>query len=106
MIERWKIDPQFAEAYANRGVLFYLRHQPEAAVESYATSVAALGAEVTLEVPAPLARLLASLEGVSRVVARGDTSPPFDCHCPLMSLPLCIQDHGIDYSGTGSVSAR
>jgi len=56
----------------------------------YAGPVAALGAEVVLEVPGPLARLLSSLEGVSRLVVRGDPLPQHDYHCPLMSLPLAF----------------
>jgi len=53
----------------------------------YITPLAERGARVILEVPRPLQSLLASLEGVSEVVARGDALPQFDCHCPLMSLP-------------------
>lgn len=56
----------------------------------YASQVAALGAKVVLEVPAALKTLLASLEGVSRVVAEGDPMPPFDLQCPIMSLPLAF----------------
>jgi tetratricopeptide (TPR) repeat protein len=51
----------------------------------YAPLVA--GGEVVLEVHPPLVRLLQSLPGLSRVVARGETLPMFDLHCPLMSLP-------------------
>ena len=56
----------------------------------YAAAVAARGATVVLEVPAPLTRLLAGLAGVARIVARGEPLPPFDLHCPLMSLPLAL----------------
>jgi len=51
----------------------------------YAPLVA--GGEVVLEVHPPLVRLLQTLPGVSRVIARGETLPMFDIHCPLMSLP-------------------
>ena len=44
-------------------------------------------AGIILEVQAPLVRLLSRLPGVREVVARGDRLPPFDLHCPLMSLP-------------------
>ena len=57
----------------------------------YATEVAARGATVVLEVQAPLVMLLSGLEGVARVVARGSPLPPFDLHCPLMSLPLAFR---------------
>jgi tetratricopeptide (TPR) repeat protein len=57
----------------------------------YATEVARRGATVVLEVQAPLVALLSGLEGVTRVVARGEPLPPFDCHCPLMTLPLVFR---------------
>jgi hypothetical protein len=47
----------------------------------------ACGAKIILEVQAPLVRLLSRLPGVRQIVARGDNLPPFDLHCPLMSLP-------------------
>ena len=53
----------------------------------YAPLLAQRGARVVLEVQPELHRLLARLSGVDRVVARGDKLPPFDLHCPLMSLP-------------------
>jgi hypothetical protein len=42
-------------------------------------------------VQAPLVTLLSRLEGVARVVSRGEPLPRFDCHCPLMSLPLAFR---------------
>ena len=45
------------------------------------------GGRVLLEAQGPLASLLSTLPGVSRVVRRGEALPPFDLHCPLMSLP-------------------
>jgi hypothetical protein len=45
---------------------------------------------VILEVPAPLLGVLAGLEGVAQLVARGSTLPAFDGHCPLLSLPLAF----------------
>jgi len=53
----------------------------------YATPLAAAGARVIIEVPRSLRSLVATVDGVSEVVARGDELPEFDCHCPLMSLP-------------------
>jgi hypothetical protein len=49
--------------------------------------VAARGAKVVLEVQPALKSLLASLEGVHRILGKGEALPPFDFHCPLMSLP-------------------
>jgi tetratricopeptide (TPR) repeat protein len=57
----------------------------------YAPLVAAAGAEVVLEVPPPLTALLSQIEGVSRVIGRGEQLPAFDCHCPLLSLPLAFK---------------
>ena len=57
----------------------------------YAKKVSLLGATVLLEVPQTLEALLTSLEGVDRLVVRGADLPCFDCHCPLMSLPLVFE---------------
>ena len=45
---------------------------------------------MVLEVPRPLASLLRSLQGVAQVVVHGEALPPFDYHCPLLSLPLAF----------------
>jgi len=57
----------------------------------FAKSVAALGARVIMEVPRPLFGLLGNLEGVSELIARDTALPAFDCHCPLVSLPLAFR---------------
>jgi hypothetical protein len=57
----------------------------------YAKLVAELGARVILEVQKPLVRLLAGLDGVAMLVTKGSPIPPFDWHCPLMSLPLAFR---------------
>lgn len=57
----------------------------------YARLVSDLGARVLLEVQAPLAGLLAGLDGVAQVFKRGEPLPAFDCHCPLLSLPLAFK---------------
>lgn len=57
----------------------------------YAKQVAALGARVVLEVQPALKTLLQDLEGVSLVLGRGEPLPDFDCHCPLLSLPLAFK---------------
>lgn len=56
----------------------------------YVPMVAALNAAVVLEVPSPLARLLADTPGAHHVVTKGDPLPAFDFHCPLMSLPHAL----------------
>jgi tetratricopeptide (TPR) repeat protein len=56
----------------------------------YVGLVAARGANVILEVRPPLKRLLAGIDGAPTIVARGEPLPPFDLHCPLLSLPLAF----------------
>jgi len=54
----------------------------------YAPLLEADGAVVIVEVQPALKSLLGGLTGGTELVARGEPLPPFDCHCPLMSLPL------------------
>jgi tetratricopeptide (TPR) repeat protein len=54
----------------------------------YAPLLSAQGAAVVLEVQQPLVRLLSTLPGVAKVVARNEPLPHYDFHCPLLSLPL------------------
>lgn len=56
----------------------------------YIPLVAALGADVLVQVQAPLVTLVGQMEGVSQVNAPGEPLPEFDFHCPLMSLPLAF----------------
>jgi len=53
----------------------------------YAPRIAERGAQVVMEVQGALLEVLAGLDGVAQFVARGQPLPPFDCHCPLLSLP-------------------
>lgn len=57
----------------------------------YAGLVAAQGARVVLEAQPELVRLLSGLDGVAQLVAAGDPLPAFDCHSPLLSLPLALR---------------
>ncbi|NTW52423.1 MAG: tetratricopeptide repeat protein [Chlorobiaceae bacterium] len=57
----------------------------------YAPLVASLGARIILEVEQSLCGLLNDLPGISEVVVKGSALPGFDCHCPLMSLPLAFK---------------
>jgi hypothetical protein len=58
----------------------------------YVPLLVARGARVILEVPPPLLRLMQeSFQGLTQeIVAAGSPLPDFDCHCPLMSLPLAF----------------
>ena len=56
----------------------------------YAKMVAAQGAHVICEVPKALLAVLQGVEGVHAWVEKGAALPPFDFHCPLLSLPLAF----------------
>ncbi|MGE5538604.1 MAG: tetratricopeptide repeat protein [Gemmatimonas sp.] len=57
----------------------------------YAKLLADRGARVILEVQPPLKPLLKTLAGASAVYAAGEALPPFDLHCPIMSLPFAFR---------------
>jgi Tetratricopeptide repeat/Glycosyltransferase family 9 (heptosyltransferase) len=50
-----------------------------------------LGAIVFLQVQEPLVEVLAQIEGAARVLPDTVPPPPFDMHCPLLSLPLALK---------------
>jgi tetratricopeptide (TPR) repeat protein len=52
----------------------------------YLPMVIANGGKVVLEIPDDLRPLIGRMDGVTAIVRRGDPLPPFDVHCPLMSL--------------------
>jgi tetratricopeptide (TPR) repeat protein len=66
----------------------------------YSTAVAARGARVILSVPQSLGTLLTSVAGVDCVVTQ-DLVPPFDLHCPLMSLPWALK---LDVQGIAPIA--
>jgi Tfp pilus assembly protein PilF len=57
----------------------------------YVPLVAARGGKVILECQPPLSRLLQSLNDVRQIVPAGEHLPPFDLHCPLLTLPLVFK---------------
>jgi tetratricopeptide (TPR) repeat protein len=54
----------------------------------YVPMAAQRGGRIIVECPPELQRLFQTLPGEYQVVARGQTLPAFDLHCPLLSLPL------------------
>jgi len=54
----------------------------------YIPMVVARGAEVIVECPKPLVRVLEGMGSGVKIVAGGEPLPTFDLHCPLMTLPL------------------
>jgi tetratricopeptide (TPR) repeat protein len=57
----------------------------------YVPMVAAMGGRVIVEVQRDLVRLIRRAFGAERVIAAADPLPRFDCHCPLLSLPLAFR---------------
>ncbi|HEY4746591.1 MAG TPA: tetratricopeptide repeat-containing glycosyltransferase family protein, partial [Steroidobacteraceae bacterium] len=57
----------------------------------YAPLLARAGANVILETHPELKPLLARLDGVRSVIARGEARPAHDFHCPLGSLPMAFK---------------
>ena len=56
----------------------------------YANLAADQGATVILGVDPPLVEVLKSLRGAHLVLPNDQSMPPFDLHCPMMSLPLAF----------------
>ena len=50
-----------------------------------------LGANIIFEVEKPLIKLMTSLKVNFKIVSKNDKLPEFDCHCPLLSLPLAFK---------------
>jgi Flp pilus assembly protein TadD len=57
----------------------------------YAPLVTARGGRVLLQCPAPLVRLLQNQLTIQQIVPDGAPLPPFNLHCPLLSLPAVFQ---------------
>ncbi len=56
----------------------------------YIPLVAARGGIILLGIQTRLRRLLAGTQGVWKFVYEGESPTEFDCHCPLLSLPLAL----------------
>jgi hypothetical protein len=82
------VPPWRGEAIGDRVILLYAEQGFGDTLQfcRYVPRIAA-GARTVLEVQAPLVRLLSRLPGITEIVARGNRLPPFDLHCPLLSLP-------------------
>jgi hypothetical protein len=80
------------ESIAGKTILLYAEQGLGDTIQfcRYAALVAGQGARVILEVQPALTTLLADIEGPQQLVAQGDPLPDFDCHCPLLSLPLAL----------------
>ena len=103
---RWKNDksgtrpPRFAqplwlgtESLAGKTILLYGEQGLGDSIQfcRYVPLVKQLGARVLLSVPQALLRLLEGMDGIDELLETGQPLPPFDCHCPLLSLPLAFK---------------
>jgi tetratricopeptide (TPR) repeat protein len=81
------------ESLAGRRILLYSEQGLGDTLQfcRYANLVADRGAAVVLQVQRPLVELLRRSQGVTQVVAQEEPLPVFDCHCPLMTLPLAFK---------------
>jgi len=91
---RWRGEPLLDRPANQRRLFLYAEQGLGDTLQfvRYLPLVAALGAEIVLEVQPPLARLLRPfVESLGHpgghLIAAGDSLPEFDLHCPLLSLP-------------------
>jgi hypothetical protein len=82
-----------AEAIAGKTILLYCERGLGDTLQfcRFARMVRDLGVTVLLRVQEPLVEMLSQVEGVSQVFADTRQPPPFDVHCPLLSLPLALK---------------
>ncbi len=80
-------------AAAGKTVLLYAEQGLGDAIQfaRYATLVADAGARTVIQCAEALKPLLSTVPRVGVVVAHGDPLPPYDAHCPLLSLPRIFE---------------
>jgi len=78
------------ESLAGRTILLHAEQGVGDTIQfcRYVDLVIRLRARVYLEVPQSLGSLLSQLDGIERVLIKGEQLPEIDFHCPLLSLPL------------------
>jgi len=101
---RWRntpnrqLSPDFAkqfwigQALTGKTIVLYAEHGQGDAIQfcRLAHAVAERGATVVLAVHPSLKTLLTGLPGAHQVIGQGETMPPYDYHCPLMSVPRVL----------------
>ena len=83
---RWHGDTDIA----GRTILLHAEQGHGDAIQflRYIPMVAARGARIVVEIHRPLRPFVAAMPQVAELRELGEALPPFDVHCPLMSLPL------------------
>ena len=81
------------ESLVNKTILIYSEQGLGDTLQfcRYTKILADHGATVVLEVQRLLVNLLQNLDGVSKLVVKGDSIPEYDFQCPLMSMPLAFK---------------
>jgi Flp pilus assembly protein TadD len=57
----------------------------------YVDLIQKLKAKIIMRVPAPMTRLMRSLQGIDRVIVSGEPTPAYDFHCSVMDLPAAFK---------------
>jgi len=57
----------------------------------YLPMVEQMGGRIVIECPTELQRLFQTIAGRCEIVIRGQPLPPFDLHCPILSLPFALK---------------
>ena len=106
---RWrKDDPNFKgrgftmplwlgiESLQNKTILIYAEQGLGDTIQfcRYVKYITSIAAKVILEVQPSLVKLMKESDLSLDILARGTTLPNFDYHCPLLSLPLALQNIG------------
>lgn len=71
----------------------------------FVPSLAARGARVVLRVQDALLALLKGFPGSEVIIGQHDAVPPFDYHCPLMSLPHALKIHALPVAAESYLQA-
>ncbi len=87
----WDMEQWDGSPLGGRTILLHAEQGQGDAIQfvRYVPMVRAAGAgRIILECARNLQALFASIEGADTLIETGSPPPPFDCHCPLLSLPL------------------
>ncbi len=82
-----------AEDICNKTILIYTEQGFGDTLQfcRYLPLLAQRGAKIILEISPALNSLLSSLNGIEKIIEKGQPLPEFDYQCPLLSLPLVFE---------------